>query len=166
MMAPAARTEQMHDILTPPAASWWPLAPGWYALAALVLLTTVVLTWLVVRSYRRRRVRRAALAELSPQLPLNTTTLLLKRACLGYFPQPQIAGLTGTRWREFLLQQLNDNQASRYVGLLAEVEQAAYQQTHSDAERLRQEYYNFARLWLRQALPPGRQPQASQGDAK
>ncbi|MDN7123292.1 DUF4381 domain-containing protein [Pseudidiomarina terrestris] len=146
--------EQLHDIILPPAASWWPLAPGWYVLAVVSIITVGLLTWLAVRSYRRRRVRRAALTQLSPLLPLNSTTLLLKRACLGYYPSPAIAGLTGSAWRDFLLQQLSSSQAARFVDLLVEVEHAAYQPTDDEAPRLRNEYYQFARFWMMHALPP------------
>lgn len=153
MIDTTSPTEQMHDIVAPPAAHWWPLAPGWYLVAALVVLSIVLLTWLLVRSYRQRRVRRAALAELHPQLPLNATTLLIKRACYGYFPQQQIASLTGAAWRDFLLQHLPAARAARYVDLLTEVEDAAYQKSASEPEQLRQRYHDFARLWLRHALP-------------
>ncbi|MGQ4276281.1 DUF4381 domain-containing protein [Pseudidiomarina sp. E22-M8] len=144
---------QMHDILLPPAAGWWPLAPGWYVLAALVLTSVSLLIWLLVHSYRRRRVRRAAVAELHPQLPLNTTTLVLKRACYGYFPHQEVASLTGSAWRDFLLEQLRSTQAARFVDLLVEVEHAAYQQTTNEPEQLRQRYHDFAKFWLRHALP-------------
>lgn len=152
-MIDTSPAEQLHDILPPPAAHWWPLAPGWYVLAALIIVIIALLIWLLLRSYRQRRVRRAALAELHPQLTLNATTLIIKRACYGYFPQQQIASLTGAAWRDFLLARLPAAHAARYVDLLTEVEHAAYQKSASEPQQLRQRYHDFARLWLRHALP-------------
>lgn len=57
-----AALEKLRDIRLPDPVSWWPLAPGWWALAALVLAAVAALLgW----SLLRRRTRRyAALREL------------------------------------------------------------------------------------------------------
>ena len=52
----------LRDVRLPDAVSWWPLAPGWWALAALVVAGLAVATALAAR--RRRSTRRAALVEL------------------------------------------------------------------------------------------------------
>lgn len=52
-MTPAG--PQLRDIHLPPPAHWWPLAPGWWLLVAIVLLA---LAWLAWRQHRRRLPRR------------------------------------------------------------------------------------------------------------
>ncbi|CAB0149563.1 hypothetical protein PSI9734_00133 [Pseudidiomarina piscicola] len=164
MIDTSSQLEQLHDIVAPPAAHWWPLAAGWYIVAGAVLLIITLLTWWLVRRYRLRRVRRAALRQLSPRLPLNTTTLVLKQACLGYFPSSQMAGLTGSSWRTFLLQQLATRNAADFAELLTSVEQAAYQPHTSELDALQQRYYQFARLWLKRALPPKQRQLSSEAN--
>jgi hypothetical protein len=61
---PASTGPVLRDIHLPPAPSWWPPAPGWWLLAALALLTTVVLTWQWRRQRRLRQRRRQWLSEL------------------------------------------------------------------------------------------------------
>ncbi|MCU4653298.1 DUF4381 domain-containing protein [Roseibacterium sp. SDUM158016] len=58
-----AALEQLRDIRLPEPVGWWPLAPGWWGLIALLLLLVAGgLTWRVLR---RRTRRYAALRELS-----------------------------------------------------------------------------------------------------
>lgn len=45
----------LRDIHLPPDPSWWPLAPGWWAIAVLIVLAVCVVAWM---SWRRRRWRR------------------------------------------------------------------------------------------------------------
>ncbi|MCV0428113.1 MAG: DUF4381 domain-containing protein [Roseibium sp.] len=57
-----AQLDQLRDIRLPAPVSWWPLAPGWWAVAAFILAAcTAVTTWSILR---RRTVRYAALKEL------------------------------------------------------------------------------------------------------
>ncbi len=55
---------QLRDIHTPPPVSWWPPAPGWWALGLLALLTILWGVTTAVRRYRRGRYRRAGRALL------------------------------------------------------------------------------------------------------
>ncbi|RUO59400.1 DUF4381 domain-containing protein [Pseudidiomarina insulisalsae] len=148
--------QEMQQIIAPPAAHWWPLAPGWYLLGALVLAILLGCGYGLVASYRRRRMRRAALRQLHPGMSINAINLLLKQTALAYFPAHQVAGLSGNRWRDFLLAQLNERQAANYYDLLVEAEHAAFQPERQRAPALQQQYYDFARHWLKQALPPAK----------
>lgn len=151
---------ELNPIIAAPAASWWPLAPGWYAIAIIALGALVLLSVSISRAIRRRRVRRAALKALNPHTRVNDITLLLKQACMGYYPRQRIAKLTGADWRDFLVQHLSERQAARYYDLLLDVEQAAYRPA-SETREIEQRYYKFARHWLKSALPPSKK--AAQG---
>jgi Domain of unknown function (DUF4381) len=58
----AQQLEQLRDIHLPPGISWWPLAPGWWALAGVVAIAAIATV--VTAHIRRRTVRYRALGEL------------------------------------------------------------------------------------------------------
>lgn len=153
MSSPALN--DLNPIITAPAASWWPLAPGWYFVVFLALTLCIWLVVISVRSIRRRRVRRAAMRALHADLTLNEVNLLLKQACFGYYPRGHVAHLSGQAWRDFLLDHLSERKAATYYDLLVEVEQSAYRPA-AEQEPLQQRYQAFAKNWLRHALPPGK----------
>jgi hypothetical protein len=97
----------------PDAVGWWPLAPGWWLLGALLAVGCGML----VRSWIRRRAhaaaRRKALRQLEESRSAyayhgNAVTLgaevsgLLRRTMLAYAPRAEVAGLTGDAWLEWL----------------------------------------------------------------
>ena len=62
--AKAGSLDRLVDITVPEPISWWPLAPGWWVVTAIVLLAIVAALVVMVRRWRRNAYRRAALAEL------------------------------------------------------------------------------------------------------
>lgn len=104
----------LRDIHLPGPVPWWPPAPGWWILAALVLAGLAVLA---LRYYRERR-RRAALKALrsivaalergaDPVECLQQISMLLRRfamtAAEAAAGRPTaIAGLVGERWLGYL----------------------------------------------------------------
>ncbi|MCP5197079.1 MAG: DUF4381 domain-containing protein [Gammaproteobacteria bacterium] len=102
----------LRDIHFPEALPWWPPAPGWWLLAALLLIA--IAAWIGVwRRYRQGSPRRAALVELARlrtgfQSNGDATavavgvSLLLRRLALVHFPRNQVAGLVGEAWLQFL----------------------------------------------------------------
>ena len=110
---------RLADIRLPGEISWWPPAPGWWILAALVLFSGVF-AW---RTYARARDTKLllsfALAELqlcmknySQQAAgnnpiaglnfLNATNSVLRRVALFHNPHSAIASLSGDDWAQFL----------------------------------------------------------------
>jgi hypothetical protein len=123
----------LRDLHLPEAVGWWPPAPGWWLLFAVLLAVTaygLVRAW---RAYRRNAARRVALAELARlqqawQADRDVIALgarlspLLRRVMLAYAPRPEIAGLTGDAWLEWLDRGLDDRPFSAGPGrLLAEL---------------------------------------------
>ncbi len=103
----------LRDLHLPEPIGWWPLAPGWWLVIALVLFA---LGWLLLRAWRKHQFyapRRYAIRELatveSEYLEhRNPVTLgrqlseLLRRAMMAYAPRHEVAGLTGEAWLEWL----------------------------------------------------------------
>ncbi len=102
----------LHDIHLPAPVGWWPPAPGWWLLAALVLGACAYAGLL----YYRRRSRRAALRSLQgitaaleageePVHCLQRLSTVLRRYAMTVARAPRgggIPGLAGRRWLEYL----------------------------------------------------------------
>lgn len=115
------QTLNLRDIHLPEAISWWPLAPGWWLLAAALLLTLVFI-FIARKIYLGRQLRRDITAELEAikqqyQQTQNKSQLakslsiLIRRASITFYPSKNIAGLTGEDWL-LLLDQTNANSAA------------------------------------------------------
>ena len=112
---------ELADIHLPDAVTWWPPALGWWCLAVLFLVLLTVLAWNLRERMQRQRKMRVALHELDqawqhyltqesfsqrqdePGLALlNTINNILRRVALLYYPQEEIAPLSGGKWLAFL----------------------------------------------------------------
>jgi hypothetical protein len=113
MNTDATSLDRLHDILVPNQVPWWPPAPGWYWVMALVIviLLTVMIKGLI--RWQHNRYRREALAEVTRQeMMLKNPDLrnrallglseLLKRTAMTAFGREQVATLTGPKWFDFL----------------------------------------------------------------
>lgn len=101
----------LRDIHLPEPVSWWPLAPGWWIILALIIITSA-LTFVFLRRYRQRHYRRLGLQKLTAieldlathqdqqQLVQQLSQLLRHMAVLHY--GPHCAGLDGNGWLSFL----------------------------------------------------------------
>ena len=104
---------QLRDIHLPAPVSWWPPAPGWWLLAALLLIALGA-AYLLYRWHRRARWRRTALAELgqlrgaTAERFLGEVSVLLRRVAVSRFPRRDVAALTGEDWLAFLDRTLGD----------------------------------------------------------
>ncbi len=103
----------LRDLHLPEPIGWWPLAPGWWLVIALVLFALGWLLWQAWRKYQFHAPRRYAIRELATLESeyfehRNPVTLgqqlseLLRRAMMAYAPRHEVAGLTGEAWLEWL----------------------------------------------------------------
>lgn len=103
----------LRDLHLPDAVGWWPPAPGWWLLVAILLTALGRYLWRAWRAWRLSAARRAALSEyarLSRQYASDGDaralarglSSLLRRVMLAYAPRHTVAGLTGTEWLSFL----------------------------------------------------------------
>lgn len=100
---------QLHDIQTPDPVSWWPLAWGWYAVAAII----IVAIWLSVALflYRRKQLKAKKQAlKLLKEMENNLDRMarvkhinnVLKRVVMAYFNRDEVADLSGQKWAKWL----------------------------------------------------------------
>lgn len=103
---------ELRDIHLPDPISWWPPAPGWWLLAALLILIAIAVT-ITIKIYQSRQLKRDIAAELD-QIKQNferthnksqlarALSILLRRVSITYNPTDNIAGLTGDSWLTWL----------------------------------------------------------------
>ncbi|MCH9695658.1 MAG: DUF4381 domain-containing protein [Gammaproteobacteria bacterium] len=103
----------LRDLHLPEAVSWWPLAPGWWFIIAVL---AGLLVWLLRRAFdnwRANAPRRFAIRELgsiesdfrqhgNAVLMAQKVSELLRRSMLAYAPRNEVAGLTGESWLQWL----------------------------------------------------------------
>ena len=161
----AASLDRLHDIVLPEPIAWWPPAPGWYVVGALVLLALAILAWRAWRSWRRSAYRRAALAELE-QLDdgnrdgLTRLPALLKRTALAAYERTAVASLSGDAWLEFLDAKGGTSSFTRGPGkLLPELSFRPGAAVELDEEEAR-ELFAITRDWIEHHRPaaPERPP--------
>ena len=105
-----ASLDQLHDIIIPPAVSYWPLlAPGWYALVLLVLAYGIHIGLKYWAAYQKNLYRREALNVLSKMQTgedtnkeINTLLGLMKRVALQCFGREKVAALSDDAWWDFI----------------------------------------------------------------
>lgn len=144
----------LRDIHLPPPVGWWPLAPGWWLVALLLLVTMALLAWLWLKRQPRGKPALAlALLELerlqgkhasnSNDL-LREVSVLLRRIAISQYGRQAVSGLTGVAWVKFL-----DDKAgrplfgSRLAHLLTEMPYRP--ETQAETQALIQ----AVRMWIR-----------------
>ncbi|MCC2615165.1 DUF4381 domain-containing protein [Aestuariibacter halophilus] len=126
--------EQLKDIHVPADVSWWPLAPGWWVLLAILVLSIVALIVWQVRRYRHRRALRQALAALSALRPEQDdwpvqAYQLVKQLALSYYAREEVAGLYGARWYRYLASALPGSEQTTFISTMEQLGNAQYQRS-------------------------------------
>jgi hypothetical protein len=139
----ATSLERLHDLAVPPPVPWWPPAPGWYVVLAIVALAAIV--WVVRRWFRWRAnaYRRAALRELQSAHTVPAISEVLRRTALSIAPRSTVAELTGAKWPHWLAETSPDPIPKQVSDQLASGIYSPDANT-SDLEALR----SFASGWI------------------
>ena len=150
---------QLADIHLPAPISWWPLAPGWWILLALVSLALAYLVRNFLHARRRKLILSFALAALDDCFSkydngtkdsvanlelVNSVNSVLRRVALYHFPRQGVASLSGDAWVDFLNSKAKPNTAMG-AELHRSISSGRFQRKLDvDSERLS----TFARDWI------------------
>ncbi|KAA9133532.1 DUF4381 domain-containing protein [Marinihelvus fidelis] len=158
--------DRLHDLVVPPPAPFWPPAPGWQVVFALVTIGVLVLALKWFIRWQQNHYRREALAELarieraqsgSDHVPATALALsdLLKRTALTAYHRPDVAALTGPEWFRFLDEaagtQFSQGLGEQFDALLYST--AAGRDTANPTAAVPAELFAQARAWIRDHRP-------------
>lgn len=144
-----AALSKLHDIVTPPDVSWWPLAPGWMVLLA---VSTIAFSYYVSRifqTWKRNTYRREALGQLSTADSAVRIAEVLKRTALAIAPREEVAMLHGASWVDWLANQV-DSKPTQAVRELLTHSIYKTEPPSEDLTSLRE----FAGSWIRNHQNP------------
>lgn len=153
---------QLRDIHLPKPVGWWPLAPGWYMLAAIIaILLLSSMYWIWYRHVQGRAKRRALRLLTSyeqhyqkqRQCALTCAQLseLLKRVALVYYPRQDVASLQGDDWIAFL------NRTGKNVDFMEvrpQLLEWPYRPGNHDESCDLTPLFHMTRLWITQRRKP------------
>lgn len=116
-MNPQDPLAALNPLREPDLIGWWPLAPGWWIVSAVILLLLALGIYHAYRHYKRNAYRRAALRKLQiigeqylsdgrSDACLAAINALLKSAALVAYSRRQIASVSGEQWLEVINREL------------------------------------------------------------
>lgn len=145
------------EIILPDAVSWWPTAPGWKALAIIVVILLLFLCVRWMKRWWRNRYRREALRQLMQvqrqsgkqvQEVVAVLPYYLKVTALQAYPRQDVASLSGESWLAFLDKQYSGTVFSEGIGrkllAVAYLPQDQWQLNEKESEAL----IRMSRLWI------------------
>jgi hypothetical protein len=103
--------EQLRDIRGLDELPWWPLAPGWWLILAVMILLIIgiilFINWFLRRRHDWRRSAQKEWSTLARRYPdpreqLIQLNVLLRRIAMQQYGRQTCAGLTGERWLAWL----------------------------------------------------------------
>ncbi|MBU2871260.1 DUF4381 domain-containing protein [Colwellia sp. E2M01] len=161
---------QLHDIHLPEQVNNFPIAPGWWILLTLIVITVI---WCIKKYQHRKQLhvyKKQALTALAnnPTMSAKESITLLKWAAMKYFSRQQLAKLYGESFQKFLVEQLPEKYQKNFTELSHDGFAEQYQADASDSlldnasESLSNaipkvnrdsDCYQAAKLWLTHALP-------------
>ncbi|MBB1342351.1 DUF4381 domain-containing protein [Pseudoalteromonas sp. SR45-6] len=115
----------LHDVIVPSHVSWWPLAPIWWLIIVVLLVTVSFISYQLYRARQFKKAKRQAIS-LSEQHPEDAQQLhiLIKRLVLHYYQQSAASQgtkqwcitldkLTGQQFTEHELMSLYQSQSNQ-----------------------------------------------------
>jgi len=163
---PQANALELKDIHVPEQISNFPVAYGWWLLAAFLILIVVISIIKIRKASKRNQVKKQALTQLNlllesnSQMAISDTIALLKWAAMHYFSRVELAKLFGDSLQTFLTVQLPIKHQKSFTDLSGQAFHNQYQVQPKISEnadnhtQIDEDFYQAAKLWLTHALPP------------
>lgn len=138
-----ASLDRLHDIVLPGPVPWWPPAPGWYVVAAVLLFVFARITFLLWRRWQAGAYRRAALRELAGAHDAAAIAEVLRRTALAVAPRHTVAVQSGPQWLDWLARHFPDPVPAR---VLQQLTAGVYAVPNEDVDT--SELREFAARWI------------------
>ena len=135
----------------------WPLAIGWWILAAVALVLLIFTLRYLYKRWRTNRYRSVALVKARHLVDDYAThqsvnrlaqecNTLLRRVALQAFARHQVAGLSGSRWSEFLAESAK---MPEFIGHSAFSNQRYNPAAQHSGQECGQDIYELTRRWIK-----------------
>ncbi|NQY63651.1 MAG: DUF4381 domain-containing protein [Alteromonadaceae bacterium] len=155
---------QLKDIHLPEQINNYPLAPGWWLLAILLICLTIVSIVRLRKYLLIRKDKKTAIAQLqnviknssNKSLDENNAEIIaiIKWASLKYFPRAEVASLYGENFQTFLLNTLPEKKKAAFETLSEGVFSELYKKhQHEENSTKETQLQKVALHWLTFALP-------------
>lgn len=151
--------EQLREIHLAEDVGIWPLAYGWWLLAALCVASLIVTLRYVIRRRRSLLAKRQAIAALkqidgsSDNWPYQLNGLL-KRLALTYYPSVGVASLHLQSWSAFLAHQMPPKLRDSFMVEMQKIQDTLYQS--GTTEVVYDDAAKQVTSWIQHAVPPTR----------
>jgi uncharacterized protein DUF4381 len=148
----------LEPIIAPDPVSFWPPAPGWYFVAAIMLLLLLYGFYLLFKKYQKNQYRRLALQELNAlkvyidsEAAVRSIALLnalMKRTALEGYPRKSVAALSGKDWLTFLKETYSKVNFNEKPGSL--LANAGFEKIKEEELKAKdwQELLDICKLWI------------------
>ncbi|GGB47479.1 DUF4381 domain-containing protein [Shewanella inventionis] len=151
--ASASPLAQLNDIQLPDPISAMPIAPGYWIIAALIIVIAIWFAYRIYKQYQYHAPRKKALSLLD-QYDINDDNFaaqvnsLLKRTAMTYLPRESLAKLNGQPWFDWLDSRLPSKQ-QHVIGELLFKRHQANGLTADEKQQLAL----LAKIWLSNKKP-------------
>lgn len=145
---------QLHDIHVPEQVSNLPIAPGWWLLLALLIMSGLWFYKKRKQDLRLNASKKQALTALenNPDLSAKECIALLKWAAMQYVNRQQLAKLYGEDFQSFLKIQLPEKYQEKFYQLSSTAFLRQYQAEQAAVD-IDHDCQQATKLWLNHALP-------------
>lgn len=147
----------LKDIHLPEQISNYPIAYGWWILAALIMFLIVMSVIKIRKAKKINHIKKQALGQLTknPEMNVSETLSLLKWAAMHYFSRQDLAKLFGPSLQSYLINKLPSQHQNKFTQLSEKAFLNQYQTSeNSDKALYLEDFTEAAKLWLTHALPP------------
>ncbi|WP_448210880.1 DUF4381 domain-containing protein [Colwellia sp. MEBiC06753] len=144
---------QLKDIHLPEQVNNYPIAPGWWLLLAIVLVSLIALVRFYLRFRKARKIRNTLMQSVQDAESPSQISELLKIALLNYFPRQHTAQLHGASLKQFLISSLPMKKQTVFDQQLGDKLEYLYQPS---AELDTNGFKQSIHFWLKNALPPSK----------
>lgn len=151
---------QLKDIHLPADIHNYPIAPGWWLIALIILASVIFSTVKLKQFFAKRKAKKRALQQLKNANDTTVIVSTLKWALLQYFPRQQVANLSGNTLKMYLSNTLPEKYQEQFQDLSKNSFNSVYQKLSPETTN---NFKQAASLWLNHALPPKQNQQFVNG---
>ncbi len=145
---------QLKDIHLPDQINNYPIAYGWWLLAALIIVICIWVIRTLIKKRQLEKTKKLAIKQISNnELQSSEILSVMKWAALRYFHRQKVANLFGEKLFAFYLERLPKKHHSVFSRVIERALVDQYKASHNSSTN---EIKEATLLWLTHALPPNK----------